>query len=183
MCVCAAELRGGGAAARRRTQPAQPKTQRRIPLRLGFQRRQAFSRMGFFSRTYCCCAVPLCESPLCVRTRRVAALTQTHTDNVGIYAILAQFAVIAFAAGILTFATPDSESLASSQRTDDAKLRRAVQSSRSPCRAGVPTSSARSASSWPSCSSWASSASTATTPRSSGSSESRRERACVWLLC
>lgn len=75
-------------------------------------------KMGLWSRTYVCCAVPLCKreslQPTCVLFRRVFAdcgrALSYNVDNSGIYAIMSQFAIIALVTGILCFAAPSSES-------------------------------------------------------------------------
>lgn len=85
--------------------------------------------MGLWSRTYVCCAVPLCklrasacwrqrftdshQIPLLHRCRAPLDYDRTepyvgHADNGGIYAIMAQFLIVSLVTGVLCFAAPSS---------------------------------------------------------------------------
>jgi hypothetical protein len=152
--------------------------------------------MGLWSRTYVCCAVPLCKHGTsrlarCGRLADLGSVTQplatcfaAHTDNGGIYAILAQFLIVSLVTGVLCFAAPSSTSslpaalgarlcLLTDARVHD------VQSSRSSLRALSRTSSAYSASPSQRANPSASSASTANDRASSKDCEYRaRDSSC-----
>lgn len=63
-----------------------------------------------WSRTYCCCAVPLCQSLFSQGAFELALITPYNrtADNSGIYAIIAQFLVVSLVTGVLAFAAPKS---------------------------------------------------------------------------